>query len=360
MAAEPVQRRIQFVFDQYQIFPNDNLTLCYFGMANEVYIVPTDQGRYVLKKCFKSNTKGLISNEVALIEQLNRYGCKTPKIVPDKAGNPYVDFDGEIYLLTEYCQDSTYNWSSEIPDKAHCETIRAMANFHCATDDFVPPFANARTTFLGLSAHCAKLAEIGAYTDEPERDSCQQMVTFLPKLEAQLERLRTEMAQADLRHAKQCFIHGDLHCYNLFFDEQGRYTHVIDFDFSRLDYRLADIFWTSRIITFKLLRRQYSQAQLEEWDYVLPEPQMLDILTHVWQMIIEQYRQVDSLDDRELALVPLFVHAVPLYISHFFEYINSEHECLDHLKWFEWELSQVERNVRLNMLAIERVLQDVA
>ncbi|EGA71575.1 aminoglycoside phosphotransferase [Vibrio sinaloensis DSM 21326] len=360
MAAEPVQRRIQFVFDQYQVFPNDNLTLCYFGMANEVYIVPTEKGRYVLKKCFKSNTKALISNEVALIEQLNSYGCKTPEIVPDKEGNAYVDFDGEIYLLTKYCQDMTYNWSSEIPDKAHCETIRAMAHFHCATDTFVPPFSDTRTTFLGLAGHSEKLAELRHHDSDTERGSFQQMSLFLPQLESQLNRLKAEVTQADLSQAKQCFIHGDLHCYNLFFDQDGRYTHVIDFDFSRLDYRLADIFWTSRIIAFKLLRRRYSREQLEAWDHVLPEPQMLEILTHVWQMIIDQYRQVAALDDRELALVPLFAHAVPLYICHFFEYSNSEQECIEHLKWFEWELSQVERSARLNRLAIEKVLKDVA
>ncbi|KLN63866.1 MULTISPECIES: phosphotransferase enzyme family protein [Vibrio] len=359
MAAEPVQRRIQFVFDQYQIFPNDNLTLCYFGMANEVYIVPTEHGRYVLKKCFKSNTKELISNEVALIEQLNSNGCSTPEIVPDKEGNLYVDFDGEIYVMTKYCSDMTYNWSSEIPDKAHQETIRAMANFHHATEQFTPPYPNSRTTFLGMATHRDKLAQIEACVVEG-RESFKQMSEYLPKLKSLLNQLESEINQSELDKAKQCFIHGDLHCYNLFYDQDGGYTKLIDFDFSRLDYRLADIFWTSRILGFKLVRRHYSIEQLEAWDHVIPEDLLLNLLVQVWQIIIRQYRQVSSLNDSELALVPLFAQAVPLYIFHFFDFTNSEQECLEHVKWFEWELSQVERNVRLNMLAIEKVLSDVA
>ncbi|MDN3685266.1 hypothetical protein QW180_23510 [Vibrio sinaloensis] len=84
-----------------------------------------------------------------MIEQLNSYGCKTPEIVPDKEGNAYVDFDGEIYLLTKYCQDMTYNWSSEIPDKAHCETIRAMAHFSLCDRQLCSAFfSDTRTTFF--------------------------------------------------------------------------------------------------------------------------------------------------------------------------------------------------------------------
>jgi len=359
MAAEPVQRRIQFVFDQYQIFPNDNLTLCYFGMANEVYIVPTKHGRFVLKKCFKSNTKELISNEVALIEQLNTHGCSTPEIVPDKDGNLYVDFDGEIYVMTKFCSDIAFNWSSDIPDKAHRETIRAMADFHRATEHFSPPFPNSRITFLDIAAHQKKLIQIKQSPIE-ERESFKQMDLYLPKLQSLLDGLATRLVETDLNGAKQCFIHGDLHCYNLFYDQEGGYTKLIDFDFSRLDYRLADIFWTSRILGFKLVRRHYSLEQLEAWDHVVPDDLLLELLVQVWQLIIDQYRQVSELGDKELALVPLFAQAVPLYIFHFFEYGNSEQECIEHLKWFEWELSQVERNIRLNMLAIEKVLSDVA
>ena len=89
MAAEPVQRRLQFVLDAYQKYPNDNVTLCYFGMANEVFIVPTKEGEFVLKNCFKSNTHELVSNEVALINHLNQYGCPTPAIVAEKNGSPF-------------------------------------------------------------------------------------------------------------------------------------------------------------------------------------------------------------------------------------------------------------------------------
>lgn len=361
MAAEPVQRRLQFVLDEYQIYPNDNVTLCYFGMANEVFIVPTKDGKYVLKNCFKSNTIELISNEIALIEHLNQHGCPTPKIVPTKAGKPFLDFDGEIYLMTEYCPDQTYNWSSDIPLKAHRETVHAQADFHNATQNFVEPNPGLRGEFLAMGESREWLNEIDAQLAEIEatRKSVGQMAELVPRLTALVDRLESEMSQLDLTPLVKCYIHGDLHCFNLFYDQENNYSSVIDFDFSRYDHRLMDIYWSSRILYFREMRKRFTIEELKSDHFEPPEAVVEDILYGNWKMIIEEYRRHAELPAQELALIHLFVKAVPLYIMKYFNFTNSEAECLEHIDWFEWELSQIDVASERLQAVIERVLHEL-
>ncbi|WP_064608463.1 phosphotransferase enzyme family protein [Photobacterium sp. J15] len=361
MSAEPVQRRLQFVLDAYQKYPNDNVTLCYFGMANEVFIVPTKEGKYVLKNCFKSNTRELITNEVALIDHLNRNGCPTPAIIKDKNGNPFLEFDGQFYVMTEFIPDMTYNWSSDIPDKAHKETVRALADFHKATKNFDEPYPGLRVGFLDMQACRNWLSGLQQQIEvaDKSRASVAKMAELLPQYFALLNKLEDEISTLDLSVLEKCYIHGDLHCFNLFYDQEGNFTQVIDFDFSRYDYRLADIFWSSRIFFFRELKKRYSRKELDSDDFELAEDEAVEILSKIWRMVISEYRKSTSLSAQELSFVHLFVKAVPLYIVRFFELTNSEEECLEHLEWFEWELSRGDKDAQGLQSVIKRVVDEL-
>ncbi|OLQ80563.1 aminoglycoside phosphotransferase [Photobacterium proteolyticum] len=361
MAAEPVQRRLQFVLDVYEKYPNDNVTLCYFGMANEVFIVPTKDGKFVLKNCFKSNTHELVSNEVALIDHLNRNGCPTPAIVADKTGFPFVEFDGSYYVMTEYVPDMTYNWESEIPEKAYRETVHALADFHQATRSFKEPYPGLRIQFLDMVACKRWLTNLYVQIEasDKSRNSVKKMSRLLPKLIALASRLEDELATHDLSVLSKCYIHGDLHCFNLFYDQDVSYTGVIDFDFSRYDHRLADIYWTSRILFFSEMRKRYSREELNSDDFEVPQDVAEQVLFDNWRMIITEYRKIAELTAEELSYIYLFVEAVPLYIVRFFELTNSEEECLEHIEWFEWELSRLEKDRQVLQRVIKRVLNDL-
>jgi len=360
MAAEPVQRRLHFVLDAYQKYPNENVTLCYFGMANEVFIVPTREGKYVLKNCFKSNTHELISNEVALIEHLNQYGCPTPAIVADKTGAPFLEFDGSYYVMTEFVSDMTYNWESDIPDKAHQETVHALADFHKASRNFVEPYPGLHIQFLDMPKCQSWLEALKNQIDtaDKSRKSVVKMAGLLPQLIALSNRLEGEMSTLGLSVLEKCYIHGDLHCFNLFYDQDGNYTRVIDFDFSRYDHRLTDIYWSSRIFFFRELRKKYSREELNSEDFEAPTDVVEQILYDNWRMIVSEYRKTSELAAEELSFIHLFVKAVPLYIARFFKLTNSEEECLRHIEWFEWELSRIEKDSQLLQATIKRVLDE--
>jgi len=361
MASEPVQRRLQFVLDAYKKYPNDNVTLCYFGMANEVFIVPTKEGKYVLKNCFKSNTRELVSNEVALIEHLNQHGCPTPAIVADKTGSPFLEFDGSYYVMTEFVPDMTYNWESDIPAKAHCETVHALADFHKASRNFNEPYPGLRDQFLDMAACRSWLQDLKEQieTADKSRESVVKMARLLPKLIALACKLENEISTLDLTVLEKCYIHGDMHCFNLFYDPDGNYTGVIDFDFSRYDHRLTDIYWSSRIFFFRELRKKYSREELNSENFDVPQAIVEQILYDNWQMIVSEYRKTSGLTAEELLLIHLFVEAVPLYIVRFFKLTNSEEECLKHLDWFEWELSRLERDSQVLQVVIKRVLDEL-
>ena len=167
------------------------------------------------------------------------------------------------------------------------------------------------------------------------------------------------MSTLDLRVLEKCYIHGDLHCFNLFYDQSGNYSRVIDFDFSRYDHRLTDIYWSSRILFFRELRKRYSRDELESKDFEVPQDIVEQILYDNWRMIITEYRKTSQLTAQELSLIHLFVKAVPLYIVRFFKLSNSEEECLGHIEWLEWELSQVEKNTLVLQVTIKRVLDEL-
>ena len=93
--------------------------------------------------------------------------------------------------------------------------------------------------------------------------------------------------------------------------------------------------------------------------FEVPQDIVEQILYDNWRMIISEYRKTSELTAQELSLIHLFVKAVPLYIVRFFKLSNSEEECLGHIEWLEWELSQVEKTTLVLQATIKRVLDEL-
>lgn len=360
MAFEPVQRRLQYVLEAYDKRPTKNVTLCYFGMANEVFIITTKDGQYVLKNCFKNNTEALIRNEVALIHHLNQHGCPTPEIIPTKEGNDYLLFDDEIYIMTEFCGDLTFNWETPIPQEAHKQSIQALAHFHTATQSFKAPNSMSRRAFLDMDNYVAWLGQLkSSLIDEQHLQCHTAMLNLIPEFEKLAKQVKLACDAEDTSVLESCYVHGDMHCFNLFYDKQHQYTKVIDFDFVRQDHRLADIHWTSRILFYRLLNESFSHEELSSDSFTLPDHKLLEMLKGVWRTVIEQYRLVSPISKQELALAHLYAQAVPIYISQFYSATNSEAECKDHVEWFEWELRESVNKLPIFQRAIKEVLDEL-
>ncbi len=360
MVSQPVQRRLQFVVFQYDIPPVKEVSLCFFGMANEVFVITTEQGKYVLKHCFKRNTQALVENEVALIEHLNSHQCPTPSIVPAKNGQPYIEFDGGYYVMTEFIDQRTITWNE--PDKMRFlpQTVRALASFHKAGISFDEPHRGLQLSTLDMPAYLDWLGQLEAKLKAAQsREVAQKMLKLVPKLRQCAEKLSEVMSRSDLSALKQGYVHGDMHCFNLFFDQNDQYTYMVDFDFARFEYRMADIYWTSQILFYQQLRERFTHEQLEQENWTESEEVAREIINQNWSAIIKYYRQVLAIDDAELRLVGLFVQAVPMYISRFFSLDNSDEECDGHVSWFERELSLVDSRAQLVSEQVGRILDNL-
>jgi Ser/Thr protein kinase RdoA (MazF antagonist) len=360
MAFEPVQRRLQYVLEAYDKRPIKNVTLCYFGMANEVFIITTKEGKFVLKNCFKNNTEALIKNEVALIHHLNHHGCPTPHIIPTKEGRDYLLFDDEIYIMTAFCDDLTFNWETPIPQQAHKQSIRAMAHFHKATHSFEAPNPNNRRAFLDMDSYFEWLHQLkSSLNDERYAHNHSAMLKLIPQFEALAKQVKLACDGEDTSVLESCYVHGDMHCFNLFYDKDHHYTKVIDFDFVRQDHRLADIHWTSRILFYRMLNETFSHEELSSDSFTLPDLKLLEMLKNVWLTVIKQYRLVCPISKQELALAHLYAQAVPIYISQFYSVTNSDAECCDHVGWFEWELRESANKLPIFKQALNEVLNEL-
>lgn len=359
MSEAPVQRRLQFVLRDYGKRPTENIVLNYFGLANEVFTITTHDGKFVIKNCFKNNTAELVAVEAALIEHLTNQGVPTPKLVPTKKGEPFLFYDGHHYLMSEFLDGHAPTWEEPLTEVLVAESMKAMAEFHDATESFVPPYDTGRIEAFDFSRIRAWFANLQEQleTDSSHRQSVLLMKALLHRYNALLLELESECAKQDLSVLQRTFIHGDLHCFNLIYDrERTRYIGIIDFDFIRTDYRLVDFLWSSRSVLWGyVIPKTYgAQAMVEEFDP--PAEDMLPLTIDVFEIMVAHYRKHTRLSDAELRLLPLFAKALPLYTVRFFSLLNSEAECLDHLQWFTYQLDQLESDVNVLRAAIDQVI----
>ena len=348
MAGEPVQRRLQFVLQHFDKRPTENVILNYFGLANEVYTITTADGKFVVKNCFKNNTKELVANEAALIQTLNTEGVPCPTLVPTKKGEPYLLYDGQHYIMSKFMAGYTPTWDESLTETLVSETMRAMAEFHKVTEYFQPPFDSGRMTALDLPGIKQWLADLKTEleTDTSRRQSVMQMRIITDKLMALAYSLADELESIDLSVLKQVYIHGDLHCYNLIFSEdRQRYLGIVDFDFIRKDFRLVDFLWASRSILWSYFYPKVLGYKPKKSSQQPTRLQSQALMAETLEFMILAYRKHHDLPDDEIKLLPLFAKALPLFTVRFFKLTNSEDECLSHADWFGHQVAHLDETV---------------
>jgi Ser/Thr protein kinase RdoA (MazF antagonist) len=348
MAGEPVQRRLQFVLEHFGKRPTENVVLNYFGLANEVYIITTAEGRFVVKNCFKNNTPELVANEASLIQHLNTKGVPCPKLVPTKDGEPFLHYDNQFYIMSEFMPGYTPTWEVNLSESIAIETMHAMADFHRATAEFTPPHEIDRIHSLDVTGiqRWLQTLDVELKAADQNRQSVQKMKQLIVPLNKLAKDLEQDIQRSDLSVLKQVYIHGDLHCFNLIFNEEKtQYRGVVDFDFSRIDYRLVDFFWASRSLLWSYWYPTLFGQRFNHKDENPPKENITLAIQKTLKFMITHYRRYDDISDDELNLLPLFVKALPLYTMRFFKLSNSEDECLSHADWFSFQLETLEQTV---------------
>ncbi|WP_320825466.1 phosphotransferase enzyme family protein [Reinekea sp.] len=359
MAGEPVQRRLQYVLEHFDKRPIDNVILNYFSLANEVYTITTGEGQFVVKNCFKNNSRELVANEAALIQFLNDHEVPCPKLIPTRTGALFLEYDGQFYIMNEFVDGSVPKWHDKLSESLMRETMHAMADFHRATEYFEPPFEPHRMAALAIpeATHWLRSLQPSLVEDSSGRQSVALMLNIVDELLQQGETLQAKLAKIDLSELKKVFIHGDLHCFNLIFSaDQERYNAILDFDFIREDYRLVDFFWATRSMIWGYWFEELFGFSPRSNEHRVSDAQLQAATSRGVAFMIDSYRCYHSLPDAEIRLLPLFAEALPFYTVRFFKLSNSEDECLDHAGWFRHQLDAMAQTVRHLEVAIEQFL----
>jgi Ser/Thr protein kinase RdoA (MazF antagonist) len=214
-----------------------------------------------------------------------------------------------------------------------------MANFHNATENFEAPYESGRIDFLDTIAIRKWLDNLSVEmkTQDGSRKSIELLKPLLKEYYQLLDELEADLARTDLSALKKLYIHGDLHCFNMIFNhEKDRYISIVDFDFIREDYRLVDLLWTSHTTKWGyLVAQKYGKNALVE-DFEPPESEMKAIEIEAIHLMVQEYRKYSELPSSELQHLPLLAKAFPFYNIRFFDFNNSEDECLQHINWFSW------------------------
>ncbi|WP_320825779.1 phosphotransferase enzyme family protein [Reinekea sp.] len=359
MAGEPVQRRLQYVLEHFDKRPIDNVILNYFSLANEVYTITTRDGKFVVKNCFKNNSRELVANEAGLIQFLNDHEVPCPKLIPTRTGALFLEYDGQFYIMNEFVDGWVPKWHDKLSAKLMSETMHAMADFHRVTEHFKPPFEPHRMAALAIpeAVHWLNNLLPSLIQDRSGRQSVALMLNIVAELLPQGETLQAKLEKVDLSVLKKVFIHGDLHCFNLIFSaDDEHYKAILDFDFIREDYRLVDFFWATRSMIKNYWIEQLFGFSPRSNEHLVSDAQLQAATSRAVAFMIDCYRNHHSLPDAEIRLLPLFAEALPFYTVRFFKLSNSEEECLDHASWFRRQLDDMKQTLRHLEVAVEQFL----
>ncbi len=343
MTTEPVQRKLQFVFEKYGIRPAKNFTFSFFSMGNEVFFIrDTKNRRLVLKNCLKNRSAQMLASEIALVEHLNKNGCGAPVIVPGVKGEKFVEMDGDFFIMTKFMRGHMPSWNTHLKTWHYRESIKGLACYHRAASTLDPTIDTDRIKTceyertLEWTENLARILK----EDTSGRPSVAKMRTIIDAYVDIAKKLPETLPAAEAAKCETLMIHGDFHAFNVVYRFR-RFHACYDFDFIRRDLKLFDILWTFGFAQRKFYYNKYGK---KIWnDDFRPEAddaRKIEIDSLRW--FVRIYRKTWKLSKAEILLIPGMQNAMALYNLRFFDLAHSEEECMEHFGWYAWILKKRE------------------
>jgi Ser/Thr protein kinase RdoA (MazF antagonist) len=355
MTQEAVQRKIQFVLKKYGISPTRNILLNFFSMSNEIFFIESGRKHYVLKNCMKKRDHELLGVEIALMKHLNENGCPTFVPVPDLKGNDIVEYNGDLYLMTQKMGGRYITWNMQKKKYMFTESFRGLAQYHKAVatlpekydTDLIKTYEHDRT--MQWITDLEK--EVTA--DKSGRESVKRMLAIIDDISGIARTMQDILTDDVINRCETLMVHGDFHFYNCTF--HGRWFYGChDFDFIRRDLKIFDITWLVMVLGFNFYRMKYGEGIFEDgWEP--GEDEQAATLVQIYSWFKQYYFKIYSFNETELKLLPEMEKAMLLFSVRFFKLSNSEEECLKHVDWFEWQCANIDKKTRIIRSALESV-----
>lgn len=343
MTIEPVQSKLRFVLEKYDIFPKENISLCFFSMANEVFFIKdAKKNKFVLKNCMKNNSSELLTIEIALMKRLNENGCRCPEVVSDKNGKRIVEYNGDYFILYKYLEGEKLDWNKKIKNYHLSESVAGLAKYHKA----VSPLDKTYDTDRIKSYESEKIIQWAeslkkVLTDDKSgRTSFKTMLGIIEKILYYSKSFSNYISLETIDNLENLMIHGDFHPWNCSFKFRKFYA-CFDFDFIRRDLKIFDISWALMILKRRFYIRHFGNKVFQK-DFTPAKEDFYAIETKVLHWFLDHYRKNYIISDEEIHYLPAMEIARFLFIVRFFKPENSEEECVRHVDWFKKVLSNLD------------------
>lgn len=342
MTTEPVQSKIRFVLEKYDIFPKENVSLCFFSMANEVFFIKdSKKNKFVLKNCMKNNSFDLLNTEIELMKHLNNNGCRCPEVVPDKKGNSIIPYNGDYFILYKYLEGEKLDWNKKVKNYHLSESAAGLAKYHKAVASLDKNLDTARIKsyqYEKILEWAESLKKV-LTDDKSGRPSFKTMLEIIEKILFYAKFFTNYISYDAIDKLENLMIHGDFHPWNCSFKYRKFYS-CYDFDFIRRDLKIFDVSWALMILKRRFYIKHFGNKVFQK-DFIPPKEDFYAIETKVLQWFIERYRNNYTISDEELYYLPAMEIAKFLFIVRFFKPENSEEECVRHTEWFKKVLSNL-------------------
>lgn len=245
------------------------------GVENTNYLIETEQGKFILTLFEKRVDKQALPFYLAFMQSLQDTGVPTAGVVTTRTGETTAQLAGKTALVTRFLSGT---WQRH-PTAAHTREVGALvALMHLTGRDMKQERANA----MSLPAWQSLISACGARADE-----------VAPGLEKELSAALAACAHTRHKNLPDGVVHADLFPDNIFFDDDGKISGVIDFYFSCRDTLVYDLMLTVNAWCFNAFG---------------------DIDEDRARNLIEGYLSVRQLDAHERAALPAMGRAAALRI----------------------------------------------
>ncbi|RCU49538.1 hypothetical protein DU002_11510 [Corallincola holothuriorum] len=360
MPYEPVQGRLHYILEKYKLEPLGDITISFCSMANEMFSFDTEQGRFYLKNCLKNNSPERIALEIDFSQHLQTNQMPCPEVVPAANGENTVCYNGFVFLMTRVFEGSTPQWNDTLQPWHVSETMRGLGSFHRAAATFPVERDSDRIKSFQFDRQLAWLDSLELKLNSAKtKTSVKEALALLPRLRAVITEIRPEVENKLLPNCQVQMIHGDFHCFNLFFKNE-KITGCCDFDFIRRDLVLFDIWWCINSIIDAFYIQKTWRDKVKNPDFQPGTEAMQAPINIAVKECITLYRQTANLTDQELAFLPLMPALLLLNNMQFFEPDNSDEECAEHVQWLTYLLDGVKQHRKQLRQAVVALLKTTA
>jgi Ser/Thr protein kinase RdoA (MazF antagonist) len=295
---------------QYDLRVLEPITRLRGGKRNENWFLKTSDGPKVLKRYMPAIPYTQVRYEHALLTHLEQKNFPTVRLMRDVQGETIFQQDGRIYALFNYLEGyfrfDEYLYLPPLSGWFLTHLGLALSLLHHALSDFEPP---EYSQYGFLSKNQERLLNSDWYVKQLEknRSTVKTMVSWrgqmlhhrLVKMAGWLEDnfLKIEAQLSSLRPERQV-IHGDYGRHNVLIRPNAPMV-VLDFELSRLDWRLVDLIaafsttTASYYHTYDLRKIQQILSGYQSGQPITREPliwkyRLLDRIIRVWAKYLER------------------------------------------------------------------------